>query len=334
MRELTQRQEIILAAVTDGYLTTGEPVGSKAVMELMDHACSSATIRNEMAEMERRGYLEQPHTSAGRVPTAAGLRYYVDYLMEVKPLTERERRRIDDRVVPYGPDPAALARKAGEVLSALTGCACVIVSPTMEEAVVERIDLFYIRRGIWGIAVTTSGGIHSAVCHLNLDRESGDHLSRILSKIFKGVRLRQITPAFLEGSLLHLGPYAFRCFGLLDTIYHLAASLRDSKVTVDGQTVLMKNDDTQQVHRLLELLHSTQRLKNLFPASEGITVVLGDELSRSNLAGIGAIYTGYHQGNDLMGSIGIVGPVRMDYRKAAANVSYISRLLGHVLEKE
>ena len=138
---------------------------------------------------------------------------------------------------------------------------------------------------------------------------------------------------YFSGGLVP-GYLNIRDLGLLDTIYHLAASLRDSKVTVDGQTVLMKNDDTQQVHRLLELLHSTQRLKNLFPASEGITVVLGDELSRSNLAGIGAIYTGYHQGNDLMGSIGIVGPVRMDYRKAAANVSYISRLLGHVLEKE
>ena len=146
-------------------------------------------------------------------------------------LSDEERDAIDAGIMPFGPDPTNLARKAAQVLSRLTGCAGVIVSPAMDEAVVERIDLFYVRRGIWGVAMTTSGGIHSAICRLNLDRESGQRLSMLVSRIFKGVRLRQIGPAFMERSLVHLGPYAFHCFGLLDTLQQLASSLRDSKVT-------------------------------------------------------------------------------------------------------
>ena len=127
--ELGERKQKILAAIIDAYIQTGEPVGSKALVEMLDNAVSSATIRNDMADLAAAGYLEQPHTSAGRIPTARAFRLYIDSLMRRQTLSEKRRREIEDMLAGAAGDPERLIEVASQALAAVTGCAAVTTTP-------------------------------------------------------------------------------------------------------------------------------------------------------------------------------------------------------------
>ena len=157
--ELSERKEKILAAVVEQYIKTGEPVGSKALLDSLDMSVSSATVRNEMADLGYLGLLDQPHTSAGRVPTGEGYRYYVDNLVPESELSEESRRLIDAGIGNANGDPESLLRHAGEALAYLTQCAAVMTTPSGENTKIKRVELVPISPHTAMIVLLASNGI-------------------------------------------------------------------------------------------------------------------------------------------------------------------------------
>lgn len=157
--ELSERKEKILAAVVEQYIKTGEPVGSKALLDSLDMSVSSATVRNEMADLGYLGLLDQPHTSAGRVPTGEGYRYYVDNLVPESELSDESRRLIDAGIGNANGDPESLLRHAGEALAYLTQCAAVMTTPSGENTKIKRVELVPISPHTAMIVLLASNGI-------------------------------------------------------------------------------------------------------------------------------------------------------------------------------
>ena len=168
--EISERKQKILAAIVEQYIETGEPVGSKGLVEKLGLALSSATIRNEMSELSALGLLEQPHTSAGRIPSHSGYRYYVDNLMNKYELNAPQRRKIEADMSTGEGDPERLLEKAGEVLADLTNCAAVSTMPKGESVLIKRIEIVPIGTRTAMIVLLTSGGIiRSRVCRLDFE---------------------------------------------------------------------------------------------------------------------------------------------------------------------
>ena len=144
--QLGKRKRDVLAATVDMYIRTGEPVGSKTVVKMLNHTVSSATIRNDMAELSAMGYLEQPHTSAGRIPTSAAFRLYIDHLMRKRSLSEKDCRNIDGLIKSAGDDPERLIGEASQALAQTTGCASVTTTPSGQAARIRKIEVIRFRR--------------------------------------------------------------------------------------------------------------------------------------------------------------------------------------------
>ena len=171
--ELGERKQRILTALIDVYVRTGEPVGSKVLVDMLDNAVSSATIRNEMAELAAMGYLEQPHTSAGRIPTAAAFRLYIDSLMDRRALSEDDRREIDTQLKRAAGDPEKLVEEASNVLAETTGCAAVTTTPSSYAADIRRIEVLRVSRYSAALLLMTgSGMLRTRVCRFDSDIEN------------------------------------------------------------------------------------------------------------------------------------------------------------------
>ena len=162
--ELSDRKQKILASIVEQYIRSGEPIGSKTLMELLPMKVSSATIRNEMAELASMGLLEQPHTSAGRIPSHAGYRYYIDHLMHARELDDSDRQKIE-AAFGTGLDPEQLLSRAGEVLSELTKCAAVSTTPAGESTRIRRIEMVPVgSRTAMLVLLTSTGILKSRIC--------------------------------------------------------------------------------------------------------------------------------------------------------------------------
>lgn len=185
--ELGERKQKILAAIVDAYIQTGEPVGSKAVVEMLDHAVSSATIRNDMADLAADGYLEQPHTSAGRIPTPKRFCLYIDSLMRRQPLPEKRRREIEDMLAGAASDPERLIEAASQALAAATGCAAVTTTPDQQGSTIRRIEVMRSgNRSAALLLMTSSGVLRSRLCRFEgeVDASLLDRLAKTLNAEF------------------------------------------------------------------------------------------------------------------------------------------------------
>ena len=168
--KLSERKEKILAAIVEHFIATGEPVGSKTLLEKSDLNVSSATVRNEMAELASMGYIEQPHTSAGRVPSQMGYRYYVDNLMNQYDLPVQEKRLIESKIRNANGEPQQILEQAGQVLAEITNCATVSTTPYDEHAVIRRVEIVPIgTRTAMMVMLSSSGILKSKVCRTDVE---------------------------------------------------------------------------------------------------------------------------------------------------------------------
>ena len=201
--ELGARKLKILQAVIEAYIQTGEPVGSKALCELLDVSVSSATIRNEMASLSELGLLEQPHTSAGRIPTQFGYRLYINELMKPKPLSDEEMRYIDGYLSEYADDPDLLLEKAAEMLAEMTKYAAISTTPTNRDATIQRIQLVQTGPHTAMLVLTTSTGtVKSKLFRTNylLNSDILRMFSNVLNEKMGSVHLLNVTPDFIKST--------------------------------------------------------------------------------------------------------------------------------------
>jgi heat-inducible transcriptional repressor len=339
---LNDRGAQVLRLVVEDYIETAEPVGSRTISKRMSQALSPATIRNIMADLEEMGYLCQPHTSAGRIPTGAGFRYYVNFLLARQQLARSDRdllHKVRESEVAGADD---VVRNASRLLSTLSRHACVVVVSRFSHQALRSISLLRAASDkILLVAVLQGGWVQ----HRLIEDEPGlttDELEKInayLNDMAVGLTLPQLRVKILNEMRREKAQYdSLMRRALLLGSKAIADSL-PGEVYIEGRANILEQPEfVEDVQKLKRILHAFEekgtilRLLDSALESEAIQVAIGSENPVEELPEISVVSSGYHQGESAMGSIGLIGPVRMDYSRVIPLVEYTARLLSSILE--
>ena len=335
---ISDRKKKILAALVDEYIKTAEPVGSKAIAQIANLGCSSATIRNELAELTAMGYLEQPHTSAGRIPTPMGYRMYVNELMEKQRLsieeTEEINRRLSDKMMQLD----HMMSDVGKLASQLTDYPALALA-TYAPAVIRRFDLIYIDANTFIIVVMLSNNtVKNKLVHLpiSVDAAMIQKLSTLFNANFTGIANDAITPVLISSTERASGD----TMGLVSVIASFAMEVLQSQsgfeAVVTGENRLLHQPefrDPDKAHRLMSYLSDGGHLINgsIIDPDSDVTVLIGPENVAEELKDSSVVIASYDMGDNTKGLIGVVGPTRMDYSAVAAKLSFLAANLSRRL---
>lgn len=336
--ELSERKQIILAAVVEQFIETGEPVGSKGLQATLGLSVSSATIRNEMSELAEMGYLEQPHTSAGRVPSQKGYRYYVDHLMNRREPDDYQRRQMEADISAGGADPQRLIEKAGEVLAQLTNCAAMSTMPKGEGVSIRRVEVVPVGgKTCMTLLLTSAGIIRSRVCRLDFELTASmlENFYNVVSSALLGRPVSEVGAVMLQTLAASLGSEALPMLPLIAAVAELARDADETDVMLEGQSNLLNHREYDgKVYELLEFLNKPQPLGHLISSSKNdLDVLIGKESLFRQLEDSSIILARYNIGLRESGAIGLIGPTRIDYARIIPSVEYLTGLLGRMLKK-
>ena len=336
MQPLTERKRKILAIIIERFIATGEPVGSKAICADMGNAVSSATIRNDMADLVEAGFLEQPHTSAGRIPSKAGYRYYVDNLMTSYELGLDEQERIKIWLQSFSGEPDKLLEKAGSILAELTNCVAVSSSPSDTEAFIKRIELVPLSNHTAMIVLlATSGILKSAV--VRSDAEINVDIAEIFYNIsqtyFTGRNVSDITVTFIQTLVASLGDRVFIMSPFLCAIADLCEAVKTTELHLKGQNNILNHSElSEDAFILMDFLHRGTPLENMLNSQKKpLNVSIGSENAYRELKNSTTIFSKYSVGDRDSGSIGIIGPTRLDYARLIPSIKYLANVIGTML---
>lgn len=339
--EMTERKKKVLRSIVDLYIRTAEPVGSKAIAELPDMNYSSATIRNEMAELTAMGYLEQPHTSAGRVPSAAGYRLYVDELMADYRLSLDETKSINTAIEEKMQRVDKLVEKVAKLVSQATDLPAISMASRNAGATVKRFELIAAGEGSFILVIMLSNDeVVNKLIKLPMSVEDGDLkvLSALLNATMTGLSAEAFTADLLERLMSSAGAAA----GLVPVIVEFTAdTLRrqgSANMAVAGQMRLLGQPEYRDVDKAQRVLTSLdeEALANLpavMQGQNGTRVLVGPEHVARELKDTSVVMTKFDIGDGMQGMIGVVGPTRMDYAKVTARLSYFAESLSKMFAK-
>ena len=337
--ELTERKKQILRAIVDSYIRTAEPVGSKTISQLPGMDFSPATIRNEMADLTSMGLLEQPHTSAGRVPSPAGYRLYVDELMQNYRLSMDETKTINQAMEVKMQEVDKMISQVGKLVSKMTDLPAYAVAARSSQRTVKRFDLILAETGSFILVVMLSDNqVQNKLIRLPLDVSQEDLrlLSAVLNASLTELTADEITPELLAKVTRSAAGAASLVPVIVDYTVELLKKTH-SEVYMTGQAKLLGQPEYHDVEKAQEVLTSLDEdvISNL-PAtlSSGTTQILvGPENVAKELKDSSVVITKFDIGDGMQGMIGVVGPTRMDYAKITARLSYFAENLGRMFAK-
>jgi len=346
------RGQIILTAIINEHFVTGEPVGSKVLAERFANATgmSSATIRNVMGELEEMGMLEQPHTSAGRVPTDLGYRFYVDNLLGVLSISNDDLRLIGDE---YGLDrqetPDRLMERTSHLLSALSNNVGIVVSPSLASDRLQHIEFVNLSDNrILVVLVSAPNIVHNKIIRLNVAfaKEELERTANYLNAEFVGKSLAEIRAEIM--TLMHEEKALFD--KLLQTAVILCSqSIEDEdmagEVFVDGTSNILTKRDFADLERLRELLHTigeksrlmqiiTECVERDAAAKGDVQIAIGTENRTPSLQNCTLISAPYRIGHSAVGTLSVLGPTRIEYARMISIVSYVARTLEKMMSTD
>ncbi len=336
--DISDRKRLILAAIVTMHQNSGDPVGSKSLLHFLDQlSVSSATLRNEMSELTALGYLEQPHTSAGRVPTPMGVRFYIDNLMDRSPLKDSEKRYIDRAVAGLDKDPTKAAKESAVLLSQMFGLASIASTPTGGNVQVIHYELLRVGRyNIAVLAVTGAGSVLSRVARVTAELTE-THLSQIETVL--NTNLAFVYPEDLTASLMRYVTTEFGDLGAAGRpILTAAAELLKETATVETfsvgeQNLLHFRELDGSMKELLEFFSDSVKIRQFLENDRSnVTVYIGGEDGDGYLDSVSIVAARYKAPGDRMGGLGIVGPTRLNYSYILPRLSYFCRRLESVLE--
>ncbi|HOA15826.1 MAG TPA: heat-inducible transcriptional repressor HrcA [Bacillota bacterium] len=337
---MNSRKKDILQAVTEDYVSTAEPVGSRTISRKYLTDLSPATIRNEMADLEYEGYLEQPHTSAGRVPSDKGYRFYVDVLMKDRPLRQDEIERVLREYAQRRGEIQSLSRAAAKILADLANCAAVVIAPGLQCGYIKHVQMTPISDGdIMMIVITSSGAIEHRTISIenSLSQADLDAVTAILNRHLRGLAFSAITRQVIRAVRNDLSAYSELASKALEILAGSGMCPGEESVHTDGITKFLEQPEFKQIEKarpVLRLLESQAHLLSLMTASHtGVSVRIGSENPAEELKDCSMISASYGQAGKVLGSIGIVGPTRMDYSKAIALVRFMAEGISEILER-
>ena len=339
--ELTERKKKVLRTIVDMYIRTAEPVGSKAIAEMQDMNYSSATIRSEMADLTAMGYLEQPHTSAGRVPSAAGYRLYVDELMADYRLTMDETTSINTAIEEKMEKVDKLMEKVAKLVSQATDLPAISMAARAGGAVVKRFDLILAGSGSFILVLMLSNDqvVNKLIkLPLPVDENELKLLSAVLNAAMTDLPVDEFTPTLMERLMNSAGAAASLVPVIVDFTTETLRGQSSTGLTVTGQARLLQQPeyhDVQKAHRMLTTLDedTLSTLPAVMQGTNGTKVLVGPENVAEELKDTSVVMTKFDIGDGLQGMIGVVGPTRMDYAKVTARLSYFAESLSKMFNK-
>ena len=337
--ELTARKKQILKVVTERYIDAAEPVGSKFIAQAMGGAVSSATIRNELADLTELGYLEQPHTSAGRVPSPKGYRLYVNELMERRSVSDQEAAQINEALGGKMRELDSVIAQAGQMVSSLVSYPAYAAAVGKSSVTVRRYDLLPVdQESFIAVVMTDDSRVRSQLLRsqLPVGAEQLSALANLLNTHFTGAGGAEMGEK-LMGLTGQLPPEMF--MPLSAAIEYASAVIDQSgrnQVFAAGQTQLLRQPEFQDPIRadgLMSLLTDQRAELPVLDADTPMQILIGPENVNEALKDASVVVASYDIGDNMRGLIGVVGPTRMDYAAVAARLSYFAESLSKMFGK-
>ena len=340
--EPAARKQKILSAIVERYIKSGEPVGSKSLLADSGLKVSSATVRNDMAELTEQGYLAQPHTSAGRVPTERGYRYYVDNVMEVTPVSHQGRDYIREILSRNADSPESILQSAADVLSRLTDCIALATTPDGEKARIRRIS--FVPTGAhagMAVVIASSGVIKTKLfrCEFLLTPEILQVFDKALNETFAGIPLSRVTRPFIQTAAAGFGELSLFMTSPLMAVMEACGQAAQVSVCHSGYGKLMNvaQESMTGAHRVWEFLQNGRDLAAMLERlPQTRSVIIGSENSRTELCRSTVLSARYTVEDAVSGVLAVIGPMRMDYGRTLSVlecvVENVGELIGELIE--
>ncbi len=342
-KQLTDRCQLILEAIIEEYIATAQPVGSKALTRNHRIKLSPASIRNVMAELEDQGYLVSPHTSAGRIPTEKGYRFYVDTLLRVADLDTSQKDQIEIQYRQQGLQMADMLREASRTLSSYSHYTGLVMVPRLTTTVFRHIEFVRLsKHQLLAVFVTQSGLVQNKLVETDEDLSPAEleQITNYLNQTLTGLSIQEVRARIIAEMKQEKALYD----QLLRRAFTLSsAALSDEPggdVIIDGTSYFLEQpefSDLQQMKRIVKTFEQKSLLVDLLDRginTEGVQVLIGSETECSDLAGCSLITAAYSGKRGTLGTLGVIGPNRMPYSSIIPIVDYTANLISRLLDKE
>ncbi|MBQ1520274.1 MAG: heat-inducible transcription repressor HrcA [Clostridia bacterium] len=338
MSLLDIRKMRILQAIVDDYIMTAAPVGSRTVSKRSDMGLSPATIRNEMSDLTELGFLEQPHTSAGRIPSEKAYRLYVNHIMDSAKLTDDEadyiKRHLDTRVHEVG----EVIRQTAKVLSDMTNYTSMVLVPQLSSMKIKRISLIPVSDGTaMAVVVTNTGVTKNAMIRIpeSLSPDDVEKIAKLITAKLDGHRLNEAIESVLPTIRAEIGEQADAVSEMLEDI---EKSMNETDVEVVGASNILdypEYSDAAKARQFLAEVESGSYLQKVLTDASDVemSVRIGTENDNPDMQDCSVVTVTYKAGGKNIGTMGVVGPTRMDYGKVMAILKYLSSSLSDILNK-
>ena len=335
---LEERKKRVLQAIVEAYIQTAEPVSSNSIMDLEGLEYSSATIRNEMAELEKMGYLEKPHTSAGRVPSAKGYRYYVDELLQEDKISLEEIKYISEKLETKVNEMEDITKITSSTISEITHYTTVTIGPSSEVQKIENIKFVLLSsRMVMGVILTDSGLVKETI--IKFDEDITENQVQTLTYIFnnklKGEPITKIDRP-LEKYLVDEMSYSVNL--IKPIIEQMKKVVEEEKISLEGANRLFELPEFNSLEvakNFVNILDEKELMADMLNTgfAQDINVYIGEENDKEELKDFSIVTFKHRIGNKDLGTIGIIGPKRMDYAKVISVMKYISKKLNNDKEE-
>ena len=341
--ELTERKMIILQAIVRNYLETGEPVGSRTISKYTDLNLSSATIRNEMADLEEMGYIIQPHTSAGRIPSDLGYRVYVDEMMKEK---EREVQELKSELIEKEERLDHLLKQTAKLLAVNTNYASMVSAPSIHRNKLKLIQLSKVNSSQLLVVVVVEGNvIKNSIIDTkeDINEETILKLNILLNTNLNGLAIEEINLALITDIKQKAGIHSDIVSEVVDSIAEAIHSEDDLQIYTSGANNIFKYPELTENNKASELIETFEEKGALGELvvrtlseeeNTGIQVYIGSENPVASMKDCSIVTATYDLGDGMKGTIGIIGPKRMDYDKVVDNLKGVMKQLDSIYKKD
>lgn len=340
--ELNDRRRKILRAIIEDYILTAEPIGSSYLLKNHDLGVSSATVRNEMALLEEMGYLDKPHTSAGRIPSSMGYRVYVDELMSQYTLTMGEINRIKFSLQNQYLELSKLIKTVSDIASNLTNYTTIVTSSMASKEIIRNIKLIYIDRYSFVIILVTGDGFvknQTVRTQKPIDMEVIDKLSTYLANRFTGIDIAMITDDVVAAEKEMLPVEAGLLNSIFDFLLKTAAGFEDEEVIVAGATNIFDYPEFNDINRTKEFMNLIKEDNKKFikelsgNTDDAVSVTIGAENPILAQHDLSAVSLNYSMGNNVKGKLAILGPTRMEYAKVVSTLRFLAECIDEYINR-
>ncbi len=339
--DMADRHKLVLRAVIHEYIDTAEPIGSRTICRHWPLGLSPASIRNVMADLEEMGFLWQPHVSAGRVPTEKAFRFYVDYLLKVRKLQQREQERIRRHYLSTPLEPEVFLRRAALILSTLSDYIGMVVAPNVSLGGLKHLQFTKVSdTQILAILISNAGIVqHKLLAGTDgLTQDELDKASRYLNSELAGLSLIQMRQRILQQMQEEKVRFDVLLKRALELGEAALAELEKSDVYVEGRVKILNQPefaDAEKMRSIFSAFEEKSKLLKLLDKSlqaAGMSIYIGSENEIDEIKEFSLVASNYQMGSRVIGTLGVLGPTRMNYSRVIPVVDYVSELVSEFLE--